>query len=107
MRLQDYESRSFGTALSNGETPSIVEAYDPKSLEHILAGTTYIEKDMVARWMLFTKYFLKYATSILGPELIADYNQIFTRDIGFVIDGILLNRIFCLSVKRELDAINM
>jgi hypothetical protein len=23
--------------LSNGETPSIAEAYDPKSLEHILA----------------------------------------------------------------------
>jgi hypothetical protein len=32
-------SSSFGTALSNGETPSIAEAYDPKSLEHILAGT--------------------------------------------------------------------
>jgi hypothetical protein len=43
--------------LSNGETPSIAEAYDPKSLEHILAGTYPVEKDMVARWMLFTKYF--------------------------------------------------
>jgi hypothetical protein len=35
--------------------PSIAEAYDPKSLEHILAGT-YPLKDMVVRWMLF-KYF--------------------------------------------------
>jgi hypothetical protein len=38
--------------------------------------------------------------SLFLDQLIADYNQIFTRDIGFVIDGILLNRIFCLSVKR-------
>jgi hypothetical protein len=44
----------FGTALSNGETPSI-EAYDPKSLEHILAGP--VEKDMVVEMDAFTKYF--------------------------------------------------
>jgi hypothetical protein len=33
----------LGTAISNGETPSIDEAYDPKSLEHILAGTYPVE----------------------------------------------------------------
>jgi hypothetical protein len=33
--------------------PSIAEAYDPKSLEHILAGT-YPLKDMVVRWMLLS-----------------------------------------------------
>jgi hypothetical protein len=39
-----------------GETPSIAEAYDPKSLEHILAGTYPVEK-IWWRWRLFTKYF--------------------------------------------------
>jgi hypothetical protein len=34
----------LGTAISNGEIPSIAEAYDPKSLEHILAGTYPVEK---------------------------------------------------------------
>jgi hypothetical protein len=29
----------LGTAVSNGPIPSIEEAYDPKSLEHISAGT--------------------------------------------------------------------
>ena len=29
----------LGTAQSNGPTPTIDEAYDPKSLEHIKAGT--------------------------------------------------------------------
>jgi succinate dehydrogenase/fumarate reductase-like Fe-S protein len=39
--------------LSNGETPSIAEAYDPKSLEHILAGTYPVEKDMVVEMDAF------------------------------------------------------
>ena len=29
----------LGTAVSNGPTPSAEDAYDPKSLEHILAVT--------------------------------------------------------------------
>lgn len=29
----------LGTAQSNGATPTAEEAYDPKSLEHIKAGT--------------------------------------------------------------------
>ena len=37
----------LGTAISNGPTPTVEEAYDPKSLEHILAGTYPVEKDMV------------------------------------------------------------
>jgi hypothetical protein len=45
MRLQDCSS--FGDCFEHGETPSIAEAYDPKSLEHILAGTYPVEKDMV------------------------------------------------------------
>jgi hypothetical protein len=36
----------LGTAVSNGPT-SIEEAYDPKSLEHISAGTYPLEKDMI------------------------------------------------------------
>jgi N-dimethylarginine dimethylaminohydrolase len=39
----------------------------------------------------FYEVLQKYNVTIFRPELIADYNQIFTRDIGFVIDGILLN----------------
>jgi arginine deiminase len=39
------------------------------------------------------------------PELIADYNQIFTRDIGFVIDGIFIKSNILPERERELDAI--
>jgi N-dimethylarginine dimethylaminohydrolase len=47
----------------------------------------------------------KYNVTIFRPELIADYNQIFTRDIGFVIDGIFIKSNILPERERELDAI--
>jgi hypothetical protein len=41
--------------LSNGETPSIAEAYDPKSLEHIILAGTYPGKDMVVEMDAFLR----------------------------------------------------
>jgi len=95
----------LGTAISNGQMPSVDEAYDPKSLEHILAGTYPVEKDMVAEMEAFNKVLHKYDVTIYRPELIADYNQIFTRDIGFVIDGVFIKSNILPERERELDAI--
>jgi N-dimethylarginine dimethylaminohydrolase len=95
----------LGTAISNGAIPSVAEAYDPKSLEHILAGTYPLEKDMVQEMEAFNKVLEKYDVRIFRPELIADYNQIFTRDIGFVIDGIFIKSNILPERERELDAI--
>ncbi len=80
----------LGSALNNGPTPTAEEAYDPKSLEHILAGTYPIEADMVAEMEAFNQVFRKYDVKVFRPEMIENYNQIFTRDIGFVIDDIFI-----------------
>ena len=95
----------LGTAQSNGPTPTAEEAYDPKSLEHILAGTYPIEKDMVAEMEAFQKVFDKYNVKVYRPEIIEDYNQIFSRDIGFVIDDIFIKANILPDRERELDAI--
>lgn len=95
----------LGTAQSNGPTPTEEEAYDPKSLEHIKAGTYPIEKDMVAEMEAFNKVFKKYDVKVYRPEIIEDYNQIFTRDIGFVIDDIFVKANILPDRDRELDAI--
>ena len=76
----------LGTAQSNGPTPTAQEAYDPKSLEHILAGTYPVEADMVTEMEAFAQVLTKYGVEVYRPELIEDCNQIFTRDIGFVIE---------------------
>ncbi len=96
----------LGTAESNGKTPSIEEAYDPKSLEHILAGTYPIEKDMILEMEAFNKVFEKYNVTVLRPKVIENYNQIFTRDIGFVIDDVFIKSNILPDREHELNAID-
>lgn len=95
----------LGTAVSNGPTPKAEEAYDPKSLEHILAGTYPIEADMVREMEAVAKVFEKYDVKVYRPELITDYNQIFARDIAFVIDDIFIKANILPERDEELDAI--
>lgn len=96
----------LGSAVNNGETPKAEEAYDPKSLEHILAGTYPKEADMVAEMEAFNAVFQKYDVKVYRPEMIEEYNQIFTRDIGFVIDNVFIKANILPERERELDAIN-
>ena len=95
----------LGSAQSNGPTPTAEEAYDPKSLEHILAGTYPTEKDMIAEMEGFNQVFNKYDVKVYRPEMIENYNQIFTRDIGFVIEDTFIKANILPDRERELDAI--
>ncbi|MFV5702431.1 dimethylarginine dimethylaminohydrolase family protein [Flavobacterium sp. XS2P12] len=95
----------LGSAVNNGPTPKADEAYDPKSLEHILAGTYPIESDMVAEMEAFNTVLKKYNVTVFRPEMIENYNQIFTRDIGFVIDDTFVKSNILPDRERELDAI--
>ncbi|MFV5692502.1 dimethylarginine dimethylaminohydrolase family protein [Flavobacterium sp. LT1R49] len=95
----------LGSAINNGPTPKAEEAYDPKSLEHILAGTYPKESDMVAEMEAFNKVLQKYNVTVFRPEMISNYNQIFTRDIGFVIDDVFIKSNILPDRERELDAI--
>lgn len=95
----------LGSAQNNGLTPTVEEAYDPKSLEHILAGTYPIEADMIKEIEAFNQVFQKYDVKVFRPEMIENYNQIFTRDIGFVIDDIFIKANILPDRERELEAI--
>ncbi|ATA88924.1 hypothetical protein CAPN001_03000 [Capnocytophaga stomatis] len=95
----------LGTAQSNGATPTAEEAYDPKSLEHIKAGTYPIEKDMVAEMEAFKTVLEKYGVTVYRPEIIENCNQIFTRDIGFVIDDIFIKANILPDRENEYQAI--
>ena len=110
LNVKDETSRLravvLGTALNNGSTPKIEEAYDPKSLEHILAGTYPLEADMVKEMEAFNHVFQKYDVKVFRPEIIENYNQIFARDIGFVIDDTFIKANILPERERELDAIN-
>ncbi|MBU2939408.1 amidinotransferase [Lacinutrix sp. C3R15] len=95
----------LGTAVSNGPTPNLEEAYDPKSLEHIKAGTYPVEEDMVKEMEAVAAVFKKYDVAVYRPELIKDCNQIFARDIAFVIDDVFVKANILPDREEELDAI--
>ena len=95
----------LGTAISNGPTPSLDEAYDPKSALHIKAGTYPVEADMVKEMEAVANVFKKYDVTVYRPELIENCNQIFARDIAFVIDDVFVKANILPDREEELDAI--
>ncbi|MCM5661695.1 dimethylarginine dimethylaminohydrolase family protein [Galbibacter mesophilus] len=95
----------LGTARSNGPIPTVEEAYDPKSLEHIKAGTYPKEEDMVPEMEAFNAVFEKYNVKVFRPEVFKDCNQIFSRDIAFVIDDYLIKSNILPDREVELEAI--
>jgi len=95
----------LGIAKSSGPTPTIEEAYDPKSIEHIKAGTYPVENDMIAEMEAFRKVFEKYDVKVFRPEVLENCNQIFTRDIAFVIEDKLIISNILPDREKEVDTI--
>ncbi|WP_299778465.1 dimethylarginine dimethylaminohydrolase family protein [uncultured Formosa sp.] len=95
----------LGTAVSNGPSPSVEEAYDPKSIEHIKAGTYPVEADMIKEIEALNAIFIKYNIKVFRPKIIENYNQIFARDIAFVIDNKFIKANILPDREQELDAL--
>lgn len=95
----------LGTAESVGEIPSIEDAYDPKSIQHIKAGTYPKESDMVKEMEAVDAVFKKYDVKVYRPKVIKNYNQIFSRDIAFVIEDKLIEANILPDREREYEAI--
>ena len=95
----------LGTAVSNGPTPDIEDAYDPKSALHIKAGTYPVESDMVNEMEGVAAVLKKYDVDVYRPEIIENVNQIFTRDIGFVIGDKFFKANILPDREEEIDAI--
>jgi len=109
LNIQNETSRLraviLGIAHSNGPTPSIEDAYDPKSIEHIKAGTYPKSEDMVKEMEAVAKVLEKYDVTLYRPKSIKDYNQIFARDIAFVIEDKLIKANILPDREREYEAI--
>ncbi|WP_019038917.1 dimethylarginine dimethylaminohydrolase family protein [Psychroflexus tropicus] len=95
----------LGVAESNGSQPSLDEAYDPKSIKHIKAGTYPQEEDMVEEIESVARILQRHKVDVLRPQIIADYNQIFARDIGFVIEDKFIYANILPDREKEIKAI--
>ena len=95
----------LGVAQENGPTPKLEDAYDPKSREHIKAGTYPLESDMIREMEDFATVLKKYGVKVYRPEIIRDCNQIFSRDIAFVIENTLIKANILPDREEEYQAI--
>ncbi len=91
----------LGIADNFGGCPKIEDAYDPKSKENILRKTFPIESQLINELSAFEKVLQKYNVNVIRPENIFNCNQVFTRDVGFVIE----NKLFLSNMihKRSLE----
>ena len=76
----------LGQPKSMGPVPALEESYDAKShysiLNHIYPDEENITREMDA----FERVLKKYGVEVLRPNVIENYNQVFARDVAFVID---------------------
>jgi N-dimethylarginine dimethylaminohydrolase len=103
--VSPLEAVVLGTAESFGGPPELDEAYDPKTIQHIKAGTFPQEQDLIPEMEAFASVLQKYDVKVYRPELMENYNQIFSRDIGMVIDDKFLVPRILKNRKEEIKGI--
>jgi N-dimethylarginine dimethylaminohydrolase len=95
-----------GIADDFGGIPKLEECYDPKSKAHIITGTYPVEKDCVDEMSALVAVFEKYGVKVFRPKNINGLNQVFSRDIAFVIADKLVLPNIIKNRKEEVSAID-
>ncbi len=96
------ESVVLGIAHSMGGTPDLERTFDPKSRAHVLSGTFPKEENLELEINAVKSVFEKYGVEVLRPESIENLNQVFARDIAFVIEDTMI--IPCVTHERKMES---
>lgn len=94
----------LGLPYSNGPTPTLEETFDSKSYESVLHGVYPEESDIINEMNAFEAVLKKYDVIVHRPRLVPDCNQVFSRDVGFVIDGKIIVSNIIPDRQEEIDA---
>lgn len=76
----------LGQPNSMGGVPTLEESYDAKSYYTIEHNMYPKEADIISEMNAFEAVLKKYDVQVFRPDIIKDYNQVFARDVAFVID---------------------
>ncbi|WP_419034079.1 dimethylarginine dimethylaminohydrolase family protein [Dysgonomonas gadei] len=76
----------LGQPYSLGKEPAPEDTYDAKSYESVQKGTYPKEENIADEMTAFEKVFLKYDVEVLRPLILPNCNQVYARDVAFVID---------------------
>lgn len=81
----------LGQPGSMGNRPTIDKTFDAKSYESVLKGIYPSEEAVCMEMSAFEKVLLKYNVQVFRPLMLENCNQVFARDVGFVIDDKIIN----------------
>tara|TARA_B110000459_G_scaffold199450_1_gene246153 strand:+ start:328 stop:1242 length:915 start_codon:yes stop_codon:yes gene_type:complete len=95
----------LGIAIDFGGTPNLEDCYDPKSKAHVKEGTFPTNDACVNEMDTLVNVFEKYDVEVFRPQNIMGLNQIFSRDIAFVISDKLVIPNIIDDRINEIDAI--
>ena len=96
----------LGNALDMGDPPEFFDAFDPRSLYHIKNNSFPNEKAIVAEVNSFYSVLKKHNIEVYRPTNIHECNQVFARDLGFVISNIFFQSNIVENRKIELNGLN-
>ena len=94
----------LGRAESNGSVPTLDETFDSKSYETVLNNDFPDENKLIDEMAEFEAVLKKYDVEVLRPSFLPDCNQVFSRDVGFVIDDEFLVSNIIPDRAHELEA---
>lgn len=94
----------LGLPYSNGPAPSLDETFDSKSYESVKNGVYPAEADIIREMEAFEAVLKKYGVIVHRPALVPNCNQVFSRDVGFVIDDKIIVSNIIPDRQEEIDA---
>ncbi len=80
----------LGQPYSLGKEPTLEETYDAKSYETVQKDVYPTEENIASEMTAFEKVFLKYNVEVLRPLILPNCNQIYARDVAFVINDMII-----------------
>jgi N-dimethylarginine dimethylaminohydrolase len=96
----------LGVANDFGFQPTPENCIDPKTKCFVLNNSFPSERDCIKEVESFNDVLLKYEVEVIRPKNIEGLNQIFTRDVGFVIKNKFFKSNTISERKQEKDGIN-
>lgn len=81
----------LGQPGSLGKIPTLETTYDPKSYDSVLRNDYPTEEAVYKEMTAFEKVLLKYDVQVFRPWTLENCNQVFARDVAFVIDDKIIN----------------
>lgn len=97
----------LGQPSSLGNKPGLNETYDPASYQSVLKNIYPTQEAVYKEMKTFEEVLLKYEIRIFRPVVLKNYNQVFSRDVAFVIDDKIIQSNIIPEREEENSAYDM